>query len=48
MSFGRAGPVEVSLNVRGTDGFVRAGAACYTTADECDRLVSAVKELQRR
>jgi selenocysteine lyase/cysteine desulfurase len=33
---------------RGTDGFVRAGVACYTTADECDRLVSAVKELQGR
>ncbi len=29
------------------DGFVRAGAACYTTADEVDRLVSATKELAR-
>jgi cysteine desulfurase family protein (TIGR01976 family) len=32
---------------RGTDGFVRAGAACYTTADEVDRLVAGVKELAR-
>jgi len=27
------------------DGLVRAGAACYTTADEVDRLVSGVAEL---
>jgi cysteine desulfurase family protein (TIGR01976 family) len=33
---------------RGTDGFVRAGAAIYTTADECDRLVTAVRELKGR
>jgi len=32
---------------RGADGFVRAGAACYTTADEVDRLVDGVKELAR-
>lgn len=32
---------------RGADGFVRAGAACYTTADEVDRLVEGVKELAR-
>ena len=32
---------------RGADGFVRAGAACYTTADEVDRLVAAVRELAR-
>lgn len=30
---------------RGADGFVRAGAACYTTADEVDRLVKGVKAL---
>ncbi|MEP6991408.1 MAG: cysteine desulfurase-like protein [bacterium] len=30
---------------RGDDGFVRAGAACYTTPDEIDRLVRAVREL---
>lgn len=30
---------------RGADGFVRAGAACYTTADEVDRLVAGVREL---
>jgi cysteine desulfurase family protein (TIGR01976 family) len=30
---------------RGEDGFVRAGAACYTTADEVERLVDAVREL---
>jgi cysteine desulfurase family protein (TIGR01976 family) len=32
---------------RGADGFVRAGAACYTTVDEVDRLVEGVKELAR-
>jgi cysteine desulfurase family protein (TIGR01976 family) len=32
---------------RGADGFVRAGAACYTTVDEVDRLVDGVKELAR-
>jgi selenocysteine lyase/cysteine desulfurase len=30
---------------RGEDGFVRAGAACYTSADEVDRLVLAIREL---
>ena len=30
---------------RGEDGFVRAGAACYTSADEIERLVRAVREL---
>jgi cysteine desulfurase family protein (TIGR01976 family) len=30
---------------RGADGFVRAGAANYTTIDEVDRLVSAVRDL---
>lgn len=29
----------------GPDGLVRAGAACYTTADEVDRLIEGVKEL---
>lgn len=29
------------------DGLVRAGAACYTTADEVDRLVEAVAEAAR-
>jgi selenocysteine lyase/cysteine desulfurase len=33
---------------RGADGFVRAGAACYTSADEVDRLVAGVRELARR
>jgi cysteine desulfurase family protein (TIGR01976 family) len=32
---------------RGADGFVRAGAATYTTADEVDRLIEAVKEMAR-
>ncbi len=32
---------------RSEDGFVRAGAACYTSADEVDRLVDAVKALGR-
>ncbi|HEX5970533.1 MAG TPA: cysteine desulfurase-like protein [Gemmatimonadaceae bacterium] len=32
---------------RGADGFVRAGAACYTTADEVSRLVEGVRELAR-
>ena len=30
---------------RGEDGFVRAGAACYTSPEEIDRLVSAVQEI---
>jgi len=30
---------------RGEDGFVRVGAACYTTADEVGRLVEGVKAL---
>jgi cysteine desulfurase family protein (TIGR01976 family) len=30
---------------RGTDGVVRAGAACYTTSDEVDRLVNGVRAL---
>jgi cysteine desulfurase family protein (TIGR01976 family) len=33
---------------RGADGFVRAGAACYTTADEVDRLLDGVREIVRR
>jgi cysteine desulfurase family protein (TIGR01976 family) len=32
---------------RGADGFVRAGAACYTTDDEVDRLVEGVRTLAR-
>jgi cysteine desulfurase family protein (TIGR01976 family) len=30
------------------DGVVRAGCACYTTADEVDRLLDGVRELARR
>jgi cysteine desulfurase family protein (TIGR01976 family) len=30
---------------RGEEGFVRAGAACYTTEDEVDRLIEAVRKL---
>ena len=30
------------------DGFVRIGAACYTTADEIDRLVEGVRALAGR
>jgi cysteine desulfurase family protein (TIGR01976 family) len=30
------------------DGVMRAGCACYTTADEVDRLIDGVKELARR
>jgi selenocysteine lyase/cysteine desulfurase len=30
---------------RGADGFVRAGAACYTTEEEIDRLITGVKSL---
>jgi cysteine desulfurase family protein (TIGR01976 family) len=32
---------------RGEEGFVRAGAACYTTPDEVDRLVAGVRALAR-
>ena len=31
----------------GRGGLVRAGAACYTTADEVERLVGAVGEITR-
>jgi selenocysteine lyase/cysteine desulfurase len=27
------------------DGLVRAGCACYTTAEEVDRLLTSVREL---
>ena len=30
-----------------TDGVVRAGCACYTTADEVDRLIAGVSEIAR-
>ncbi|MEO8561934.1 MAG: cysteine desulfurase-like protein [bacterium] len=30
---------------RGEEGFVRAGAACYTTTDEVDRLIAGVRAL---
>ena len=30
----------------GTDGVVRAGCACYTSADEIDRLIAGVNELK--
>ncbi|HEX7121012.1 MAG TPA: cysteine desulfurase-like protein, partial [Gemmatimonadaceae bacterium] len=29
------------------DGLVRAGCACYTTEEEVDRLVQAVREIAR-
>ena len=31
----------------GVDGLVRAGCACYTTAEEVDRLVAGVRDLVR-
>jgi selenocysteine lyase/cysteine desulfurase len=30
---------------RGADGFVRAGGACYTSADEVERLIEGVREI---
>jgi cysteine desulfurase family protein (TIGR01976 family) len=33
---------------RGVDGFVRAGAACYSTQEEVDRLIMGVKEITTR
>jgi cysteine desulfurase family protein (TIGR01976 family) len=30
---------------RGGDGFVRAGAACYTSSEEVDRLIDGVREI---
>jgi selenocysteine lyase/cysteine desulfurase len=30
------------------DGLIRAGCACYTTAEEVDRLVAGVRELTER
>ena len=35
----------VALLGRAADGLVRAGASCYTTADEVDRLVDGVRSL---
>jgi selenocysteine lyase/cysteine desulfurase len=32
---------------RGADGFVRAGAACYTTDEEVERLIEGVRTLAR-
>jgi selenocysteine lyase/cysteine desulfurase len=29
------------------DGVVRAGCACYTTADEVERLITGVREIAR-
>ena len=29
----------------GRDGLVRAGCACYTTAEEVDRLIAGVREI---
>jgi selenocysteine lyase/cysteine desulfurase len=37
----------VALLGHAEDGLVRAGAACYTTDDEVDRLVAGVRELAR-
>ena len=33
---------------RGEDGFVRAGAACYTSAEEVDRLLAGVRHLAKQ
>jgi cysteine desulfurase family protein (TIGR01976 family) len=33
---------------RGADGFVRAGAACYTSSEEVDRLIDGVREIATR
>jgi cysteine desulfurase family protein (TIGR01976 family) len=33
---------------RGVDGFVRAGAACYTSSEEVDRLIDGVREIATR
>ncbi len=42
-----AATVAERYGVEGRGGFVRAGAACYTTADEVDRLVAAVRDAAR-
>jgi cysteine desulfurase family protein (TIGR01976 family) len=42
-----AATVAERYGVRAGGGFVRAGAACYTTADEVDRLVAAVGRAAR-
>lgn len=33
---------------RRADGFVRAGAACYTTAEEVERILAGVREIAKR
>jgi selenocysteine lyase/cysteine desulfurase len=32
---------------RGADGFVRVGAACYTSSDEVARVVAGVREVAK-
>jgi selenocysteine lyase/cysteine desulfurase len=32
----------------GADGFVRAGAASYTTADEVERVIDGVRQIAMR
>jgi len=41
-------PTAVARLGHAKDGVVRAGCACYTTADEVDRLVDGVRGLARR
>jgi cysteine desulfurase family protein (TIGR01976 family) len=40
-------PTAIARIGRASDGVVRAGCACYTTADEIDRLLDAVAALSR-
>jgi cysteine desulfurase family protein (TIGR01976 family) len=41
-------PTVIARLGRGSDGIVRAGCACYTSADEVDRLVDGVRRLARQ
>ena len=41
-------PTVIARLGRGGDGIVRAGCACYTTADEVDRLLDGVRRLVRQ
>jgi cysteine desulfurase family protein (TIGR01976 family) len=41
-------PTVIARLGRGADGIVRAGCACYTSADEVDRLLAGVRRLASR
>ncbi len=45
LSHGQFHGPTVARRLKAYDGFVRAGCSCYTTAEEIDRLIDAVKSV---